>query len=97
MLGTLLLAAATLALCAPRVAHAQAGMAALLHVGRRPAEAADQEQAQALFGARQVFLWIHRPENVVLRHLSVEGRHQAAESIFANSRIHIAFVHVPII
>ena len=43
------------------VTHPQPRVAALLHVGRRPAEAADEEQTKPLLRARQVGRGIHRP------------------------------------
>lgn len=67
------------------VPHAQAGMAALLDVARRTAEATDQEITQPDFGARQVFRRVHRPKNVVARHLPVKCPHQARESFLADA------------
>ncbi len=62
-------------------------MAALLDVARRTAEAADQEVAQPFFGAGQIVRRIHRPENVVGRHLRVERAHEAGEAVLADARV----------
>ena len=55
--------------------HPQSRMAARFLVSRRAAEAADQEFAQPMLGARQVVFRIHRPEHIVSRHLRIESRH----------------------
>ena len=59
-------------------------MAALLDVAQRPAEAADEEIAQPLFGAREVVGRVQRPEDIVVWHLPVEGGDQAGETVLAN-------------
>src|SRR5690349_24615093 len=64
-------------------------MTALLHVTRRPAEAADEEIPQSLFGAVHVFLRIHRSENVIGRHLLVERSDEALEALFADLLVDI--------
>jgi hypothetical protein len=75
------------------VAHAEARMAARFFIPTRPAEAADEKIAEPLFGAGQVFLRIHRPENVVAGHLRVERRHQSLKAVFADPRVDVAFGH----
>ncbi len=81
----------------------QPWMTALLDVTLRTAETPDQEVAEPLFRAREVVGGVHRPEDVVLRHLRVEGPHQPRKACFTDRRIEAAFVdfvhtaHVPII
>lgn len=74
--------------------HAQARMTALLDVAWRPAEAADEEVAQPLFGAGQVVCGIHWPQDVVRGHLRVEGSHEPGEAFLADTRIDLIFGQV---
>ena len=67
-----------------RVADAQPGMAALLDVGLRAAETENQEIAQPLSRAFQIFCWIHGPEDVVARNLAIKRVGQALESGLAD-------------
>ena len=60
----------------------QPRVAAGFDVGRRSAEAADQEVAQASLGSGQVVLGVHSGEDIVVRHAAVEGRHEALEAVF---------------
>ncbi len=73
------------------VSHAQAGVAALLLVARRAAEAADQEVTQPGLRAGHIILRIHRPEQIVRRHLGVERLHQPLEAVFPNARKDLPF------
>ena len=77
------------------VPHPQARVAALLDVALRSAEAAHQEIAQPLLGARKVVRRIHRSEDVVGGHLRVKRPDQPLKALFANLRVDLASVMVP--
>ena len=64
-------------------------MAALLDVSLWPAESADQEFLQPLFRARQIVGRIHRPEDVVARHLRVERPNQPCEAFLADLPVNL--------
>ena len=67
-----------------RVAQPEPRMPALLDVALRASEAADEEITKPLLGASQIFPRIHRPQDVVVRYLSVEGCDQPVESVFSD-------------
>jgi hypothetical protein len=66
-------------------------MSALLHVARGTAEPPNQEVAEALLSAGQIVARVHRPEQVILRHLRVEGPHEAREPLLADPSVHFFF------
>jgi hypothetical protein len=74
-----------------RMPRAEAGMASLFDVSLRPS---DQEISEALLGTWKIFRRVHRPKNVILRNLSIEGGDQACETFRANHRINFEFLHV---
>lgn len=74
-----------------RVAHPQARVAALIDVVLRPAEAVQQEPAEARFGARQILRRIHRAQDLVFRHLRIERAHETRESLVSYARENLVF------
>jgi hypothetical protein len=77
-----------------RMPCAEAWMPSLFDVSLRPSEAADQEISEALLGICEIRRWVHRPQKVVLRDLSIECGDQACESFRANHGINFEFLHV---
>ncbi len=73
--------------------HAQAGMAALLDVNRRPAEPVNQEIAEALLRARKIVGRIQGPQEIVPGNLTVERRDQPLKSFLADDRIYLVLFH----
>ena len=71
----------------------QPRVAALLGVARRAPKAEDEEIPQTLLCGCKVVLLVHRAEDRVRRHLSVERADRAVESILADCGVDIAFVH----
>jgi hypothetical protein len=69
-------------------------MAPLLDVGLRPSEPTNQEISEALLGTLKVLRRVHRSQKVVLRDLSIEGRHQARETLRPNHGINFDLLHV---
>jgi hypothetical protein len=59
-------------------------MAASFDVVRRSAKPTNEEVAQPLLRAGEVVGWIHRPEQVICRHLAVEGGDQTPESVLSD-------------
>ena len=74
-----------------QVPHPQARVAALLDVSLWPAEASHQEVLQPLFRSSQVISWVHRPEDVVGRHLSVKSRNEPGKAVLANLTVNLTF------
>src|SRR4051794_22938897 len=68
-------------------------MSTLLDVALRPAEAADQEITQSLFRSGQVLFRVHRSEDGIGRHLRVERADQPDETVVADARVDLFFVH----
>ncbi len=50
-------------------------MSAHFNVPRWSAESIDQEVAKTLFGSFEILLRIHRPEDVIVRNLTIERGH----------------------
>ena len=73
------------------VAHAEAGMAALLDISGGAAEAEDEELAEAGFGAVEIGGGVHGAEDVIGGNLPVERVDQTAETIVANGLIDLVF------
>lgn len=69
------------------VPHPQTWVPALLDVALGPTEAADQEVAQPCFGALEIVGGVHRAEDVVARHLRVEGANEPREPVLADTRV----------
>ena len=69
-------------------------MASLFDVSLRPSEPADQEISEALLGTWKILRRVHRPKNVILRNLSIEGGDQACETFRTNHGINFEFLHV---
>jgi hypothetical protein len=67
-----------------RVAHAEAGVAALFEIARGAAEADDQEIAKALLGFGQIAAGVHGGEEVVMRDLFVKRGDQALKTVLAD-------------
>ena len=76
-----------------RVPGAQARVPALLDVSLRTTEAADQKLAQPGLGARKIFGRIHRSQDVIVRHLSIERVHQTCETVFADQGKYVELLH----
>src|SRR5258706_6213890 len=74
-----------------RVAHAEARVAALLAVGRGPAEALDEEHAEAFFRAGEILLGVERAEDVVAGHAAIKRGDQATKTVVANRGIDLIF------
>jgi hypothetical protein len=74
--------------------RAEPGMAPLLDVGLRPSEPTNQEISEALLGTVKVLRRVHRSQKVVLRDLSIEGGHQARETLRPNHGINFDLLHV---
>jgi len=68
-------------------------MSSLFDVSLRPTEAEDQEVTEAFFGSLHVVTWIHWTENVVVRHLLVEGGYQALKSFFSDRAVDVFIFH----
>jgi hypothetical protein len=62
----------------------QPGMAALLDIGLRSAEAENEEIAQPLLRAFQILRGIHRPQHVVAGNLAVKRVGKALESVLSD-------------
>ena len=73
------------------VAHAEAGMAALLDISGGAAEAEDEELPKPGFGAVEIGGGIHGAEDVICGNLPVEGVNQAAKTIVADRLIDLIF------
>lgn len=69
------------------VPHPQSWMAALLDIAWRTTETADQKVAQPLLSAGKIVGRVHRPENVIRRHLRIEGANEAGKAFFADTHI----------
>ena len=69
------------------VTHAQARVAALFAIAHWPAEALDEEVSQALFGAMEVLLRVHREEDVVGGDATVERGDETREPFFSDQRV----------
>ena len=76
-----------------KVAGAKAGMAAFGDVMLRAAKTIDQETTKPFFGSFAFMRGIHRAKNVVAADLSIEGSHEAGETVFADDGVEIFFVH----
>src|SRR5258706_3595867 len=72
-----------------RVAHAEARVAALLAVGRGPAEALDEEHAEAFFRAGEILLGAERAEDAVRGPAAIKPANQPMESCLANRGINL--------
>jgi hypothetical protein len=66
------------------VTHAEARVTALLDVGLRAAETADEEIAETLLSAGEILVGIHRAEEVVGFDATVEGADETAETFIAD-------------
>lgn len=66
-------------------------MTALLDVSRRAAEASDEEISQTLLSPDEIVGRIHRPENVVLGNLFVEGVDKLLEAFLADAFVNLVF------
>jgi hypothetical protein len=73
------------------VAHAEAGVTALVAVGGGAAETLDEEEAEAFFGAGEVVLGVERAEDVVGADAAVEGGDQAVEAFVADAVVDLIF------
>lgn len=73
------------------VAHAEAGMSALLDIAHGSAEAADEEFAETLLGPGEIVRGIHGAEDVVGGDLTVEGGDEAMEAVLADRGIDFVF------
>jgi hypothetical protein len=76
-----------------RMPRAEAWMASLFDVSLRPSEPADEEISEALLGTWKIRRWVHGPQKVVLRDLSIEGGDQACETFRSDHRINFEFLH----
>src|SRR5579863_32008 len=76
------------------VAHAQARMAALLQIARRPAESNHQKVSQVLLGFRKIAASVHRPQQVVRRNLFIERTHQALKAFLADQSVDVVFLRL---
>ena len=74
-----------------RMTLAQTRVPALLDVARWSAESADQEVFESLLSTGQIVSRIHRPQQVVVGNLRVEGAHQSREAFFANHCVELKF------
>lgn len=73
--------------------HPKAGMAPLLQISGRAAEAVDQKFAKAVFCTLHIVPGIHRSQDVIGGDLPVECRHQPLKSVFANQRVYFLIIH----
>ena len=68
-------------------------MTTLFDVPLGSAEPVDQKVPQPLFGVCEVPRRIHRPEHIVLRHPTVEGRHHTRNAGLADRLEHVLLPH----
>lgn len=59
----------------------------------RAAEPENEKLPQTLLSPGQIVGRIHRPENVVLRHLTVKSSDEPLKSVLADERINLLIVH----
>ena len=69
-------------------------MASLFDVSLGPSEPPDQKISEALLGTWEIPRRVHRPQQVILRDLPIEGGDQACETFRANHGINFEFLHV---
>jgi hypothetical protein len=69
-------------------------MASLFDVSLGPSEPTDQKISEALLGTGEIPRRVHRPQQVILRDLPIEGGDQACETFRANHGINFEFLHV---
>ncbi len=74
------------------MAGAETRVAPLFHVAHRPAESPDQEVTETRFRACHVVGRIHRSEDVVTGHLSVEGANEPRESVLPDLVKHLQLI-----
>jgi hypothetical protein len=77
-----------------RMPRAEPGMASLLDVGLRPSKPTDQEIPEALLGTLKILRRVHGSQKIVLGDLSIEGSHQARETLLPNHGINFGLLHV---
>src|SRR3569833_2654250 len=73
------------------VTHAETRMAALLFIGRRAAEAADEEGAHAILGLFLVVLRILGADDVIVRNQTKKHNHKPPKTFFADDGIILFF------
>ena len=67
----------------------KAGVAAGLRIRLWPAEALDQESAEAVLGPGQVPVLVHGAQEFVPGHPPVERGDEPAEAVFADELVHL--------
>ncbi len=77
-----------------RMPRAQAWMASLFDVIVRPPKPTDQEISEALLSTREILRCIHRPQEIILGDLAIEGSDQASETFRTNHGINFEFLHL---
>jgi hypothetical protein len=78
-----------------KMACAETRMSAFGDVILRAAETVDQEIAKTFLGSGAFVRGIHRAENIIGANLSIKGRNESSEAVFANDGVEILFVHEP--
>ena len=73
------------------VPHPQARMSPLLDVSRWTAKPAHEKITQPLLRAGKIMRRVHRPENVVVRHLCIKRTHQPGKPVLADAFVDLFF------
>src|SRR5690348_9193815 len=76
-----------------RMPHAQPGVASLLDIRLRPAEAIDEKVPESLLGALKIVRRVHGSQNVVFWNLTVKSSHQPREALHSNHGINFDILH----